>query len=350
MIPRRAWTLSVALSVATACGDDSTTDGVGGASGASTSSGQTTTVAASGAQATTGATTTGAGSTGGDSGGGDATTGAGGDGAGDSSTGGTGGTDDSGTGGAGGDGAGGNGGDGTGGNGGEGGGSAAIYPSAVLADGPVIYYRLGEASGPTAANAATTGAAYDGTYESFGAGQLAQPGLIAADPDTSASFADPSYVVLALDGSTDAVEFDAGFTIDAWVSLTGTTGIRTILSTRGTGQDGYSFGVNTSGNLFLAAHGKTNYASTLAMPTDGSTHYVAVAFDGSGAATFYLDDQTETLASPAIAITYATSTELRLGMFGNGEGNSWTGVLDEIAAYPMALTTLQITAHRGAGL
>jgi hypothetical protein len=47
--------------------------------------------------------------------------------------------------------------------------AASIYETAVLADGPVAYYRLGETSGSTAVNSSTNGAALDGTYTNFGA-------------------------------------------------------------------------------------------------------------------------------------------------------------------------------------
>jgi hypothetical protein len=55
------------------------------------------------------------------------------------------------------------------------------YSSVVLAKGPVGYWRLGEAAGPTALDASGNG--YDGTY--FGNPSFAQPGAIANDPDTA---------------------------------------------------------------------------------------------------------------------------------------------------------------------
>ena len=44
---------------------------------------------------------------------------------------------------------------------------ASPYSDAVLADGPLAYYRLGETSGSVAANSSTNGAALDGTYLNF---------------------------------------------------------------------------------------------------------------------------------------------------------------------------------------
>ena len=55
------------------------------------------------------------------------------------------------------------------------------YSGVVLAKGPVGYWRLGEAVGPTAVDA--SGFGYDGTYN--GNPTFGQPGAIADDPDTA---------------------------------------------------------------------------------------------------------------------------------------------------------------------
>src|SRR5260221_4029901 len=57
------------------------------------------------------------------------------------------------------------------------------YSSVVLAKGPVGYWRLGEASGPTAVDASGNG--YDGTY--LGNPAFGQTGAIVNDPDTAAA-------------------------------------------------------------------------------------------------------------------------------------------------------------------
>ena len=55
------------------------------------------------------------------------------------------------------------------------------YSSVVLAKGPVGYWRLGEAAGPTAFD--SSGLGYDGIY--FGNPSFGQAGAIANDPDTA---------------------------------------------------------------------------------------------------------------------------------------------------------------------
>src|SRR5262245_28886619 len=51
--------------------------------------------------------------------------------------------------------------------------AASLYSAAVLVDGPVAYYRLGEMSGSVAANSSDAGSALDGTYANFGVAQTA---------------------------------------------------------------------------------------------------------------------------------------------------------------------------------
>ena len=46
--------------------------------------------------------------------------------------------------------------------------ASATYSSAVLADGPLVYYHLDEASGPVAADASGSSPAVDGAYSPGG--------------------------------------------------------------------------------------------------------------------------------------------------------------------------------------
>ncbi len=71
----------------------------------------------------------------------------------------------------------------------------ADYPSAIGALGPEGYWRLGESSGPTAADA--SGYGLDGTYT--GAVTLGQPGALLGDPDTAAGFGGAGYVEIPHD-------------------------------------------------------------------------------------------------------------------------------------------------------
>lgn len=226
----------------------------------------------------------------------------------------------------------------------------ASYAAVILADAPAVYYRLGEATGTTAKNAASTGAAYDLTFTGVAPDQLGQPSLLADKGDTAVRFAGDVYASLPLGAATPAVKFSTSFTIEAWLRPEPSASLRTILSTKGAGADGYSFILGTNNTLSLACHGKQGYSATLTVPADGAAHYVAVVWEGGGStATFYVDGQSESTSGAAsLALAY-TSAELRLGDFADGQAYFFVGTMDEVAAYPVALSSARLAAHYAAG-
>jgi hypothetical protein len=230
------------------------------------------------------------------------------------------------------------------------------YAAAVLADAPLVYYRLDEDAGPTAKNRATSGAAFDARYNNFDAGSFRRPGLVAGDASTAVLCSgptDPTSISLPLAGPTDALKLPGGFTIEAWVTRTlPGADTRAIVSTKGSGKDGYSFGI-ANDHLFLASHGTANVPSKLQVPADAKAHYVAVVFDGTSKFTFYRDAASELVdVGAAAAPTYLTTTDFSICAFPTPNGIQffrWNGVVDEVAVYATALTPARIAAHRGAG-
>src|SRR5215469_6654336 len=87
--------------------------------------------------------------------------------------------------------------------------SVSPYAKRVLADHPLVYYRLGDPSGSTSV-VDSSGYGHNGAVT--GGVTFGQPGAIPGDPDTSASF----------DGSTGMVDsgtqvFATSSTIEAWI-------------------------------------------------------------------------------------------------------------------------------------
>ncbi len=86
------------------------------------------------------------------------------------------------------------------------------YPDAVLAKGPVAYWRLGDAPATTAVD--QTGNGHDGAYRA--APIMPTTGAITGDPDTAFPVFGPFYVEIP-----DSVDFSqptsgAGLTVEAW--------------------------------------------------------------------------------------------------------------------------------------
>ncbi len=92
------------------------------------------------------------------------------------------------------------------------------YSAVVLAKGPVGYWRLGEAAGPTANDSSGNG--YDGTYN--GNPTFGQPGAISDVPDTAIGFNGPDsrdYVEI-LDPDSQAFSQPTsglGLTVEVWM-------------------------------------------------------------------------------------------------------------------------------------
>jgi hypothetical protein len=92
------------------------------------------------------------------------------------------------------------------------------YSAAVLAKGPVGYWRLGESGGPTAADSSGNGA--DGTY--FGDLNFGEPGAIAGSADTAIGlngFSSGDYVEIpdAEGAPFSQLTSGAGLTIEVWM-------------------------------------------------------------------------------------------------------------------------------------
>jgi hypothetical protein len=90
---------------------------------------------------------------------------------------------------------------------------SADYSGTVLAKGPVGYWRLGEATGPTAADLSGNG--HDGAYRatpSYG-----QEGAIAGDADTALKCDGHLYVEVPSSADFSQPTSGQGLTVEAWV-------------------------------------------------------------------------------------------------------------------------------------
>ena len=222
---------------------------------------------------------------------------------------------------------------------------SASYASTVLADGPVGYWRLGEAVGAaTAVDASPNG--NNGAYQS-GVTQ-GQPGVIVGDPNTAAAFNGTGNARVDLPTATQLGLDNASFTAVAWVNAAALGGDHAIFGTDSGG---------TNSTLHLIIRGNQFYMGFYSNDTGGNQvlntgQWYFVAFDYNynpvtmtGTQSIYVNGALD--ASTAGHVAFMGTTTLHIGQWGGG--NNFNGVIDEPAIFDYALTPAQIQGLYNAG-
>ena len=240
----------------------------------------------------------------------------------------------------------------------------ADYPSEVLADGPVGYWRLGEAAGATSALDASGGGRHL-DYSLLLDADFAQPGAIVGDPDGAVRFTPTEGPDAPLDGSpsthpsiisTDSNDFGfapgASFTLEYWIRADpGNT------SHNGAGilTKGYSTQQATpwylsrynegSVDFFLRDINNTsNSVNSISGIADGNWHQVVGVYDAEASEIrLYIDGELEATSGAIPADAYSTNSEPFT--IGNHFNRRFDGWLDEVAVYDSALADQRVRAH-----
>jgi hypothetical protein len=232
--------------------------------------------------------------------------------------------------------------------------AGAQYAVTILADGPIGYWRLGEAqTTPTAADG--TGNSRDGTYTRSVLSGV--PGAIVGDPDTAATFDGMTTGVNVPAIGSDPFNFKNGFTLEAWVINQGQgtlnpsrSPLGRIVSRGWPGRFGYGWGILASNGMRFTTYGIKDFDSSLTVvPMDGAYHYVAVVFDSTNTANFFLDGvQTDAISD--VNATAVADLDLYIGRNPASTAEEFfNGNIDEVAVYNIELSAAQIAAHFKAG-
>jgi subtilisin len=203
------------------------------------------------------------------------------------------------------------------------------YSEAVLgSSGLASYWRLGEASGTTAADQK---GANPGTY--LGGVTLGQPGALAGDDDTTASF----------DGQNDEMRASgAGLSLTSTATLEGWFYWQagTALLRDDTSSGGWILAYDSGGKLAYRAGGTTFVTSRTAASLKGAWHHVVLTLAG-GQTNFYVDGAlVHTGTGAGSAASRQTWHVMR-----NGTLNYTTGRADEVAIYGSALSAGTVQQH-----
>jgi hypothetical protein len=218
-----------------------------------------------------------------------------------------------------------------------------MYADEVLADDPVLYWRLGEGASDPALD--STGNGHTGTRTDA----TAVAGLLTGDPDGAAGLNGTSAKVETAAGAEDLQP--AAFTIEAWASWNAHTSNAPIANYRPVSNEGgwsLELGAGNTVKLWCHIAGAWRSATTGALST-GTRYHLAGTFDGANLKLYVNGSQVDSQA-------HAGSVDWVLAgsKFGAGKNlggfNFWlNGTVDEVAFYPSALSETRIAAHHAAG-
>lgn len=212
------------------------------------------------------------------------------------------------------------------------------YDSEVAADSPLVYLKLDETSGTTAADGSGNGRDF-----SISSATLNQTGLV-LDGGKSYDFNGSSSQVTLADA---AWQRPAAFTVEVWFNADDVS--FKALAGKDVPGGGWAFYVS-SGQLNFFVPGLGSHAGSTTVST-GGTHHAVITYD-STVAKLYLDGVLD--GTYSFTVNQNPGADLMVGVStgSNGGGSRfffWDGRLDNFAYYGSALSGTRVAAHYSAG-
>jgi hypothetical protein len=234
---------------------------------------------------------------------------------------------------------------------------ASAYSSAVLADNPIVYYRLGEASGATATDSSVN--ANHGTYNTTASlpnGQIdySQTGALAPiDTDTAVRFRGDTGTSFV--DTPVTINPTAAWTVEFWIKPEAVGESKGIVSQNngtGTGRSLVYQDYDGSGSYFASNLGGTGpYGWGGGYITAFGTYlHLALVYNGAGGLQWYTNGVAA--ASHSGISAEAANGTLVIASFKDPSAQAGLGflrgTLDEVAIYTAALTSTDISEHYSA--
>lgn len=237
------------------------------------------------------------------------------------------------------------------------------YPGAVIASSPRAYWRLGETNGTTAGDYIS---GHDGTYFSA---LLNQPGYSVIDPDRAAAFgAVNSYVGdINGDAATGGISFSGhtNFTLEAWVNGPAGQPDESTIIAKGNGASGTTateqFAIDVlegKYRFFTRGGGNSLFEADAAVGPNGTWQHVVGVYDdlnmlGAGPQMYiYVNGELSGTGAPRGVGLRTSTSAVTIGSkhLGNDPAfdGFFTGTIDEVSVYPVALSASTIQAHYAA--
>lgn len=212
------------------------------------------------------------------------------------------------------------------------------YSAEVLADSPLAWWSLGDAS-TTMADSSGNGRA--GTHTSVSA----TTGIVAGATSGASAYGGSSSSVV-----TDAAWMNTTVvTAEAWVTFPSNSGEHFVLARDNNGAD-LRWRLDTTGNVFRWI---VNVGGTLKVCQSGTMspttlyHFVGT-YDGTTLRLYVNGTELANLAASG-AVVATSGREIRLGLQSTGAA-PFAGTMDEAAVYGTALSAARVLAHYNAGI
>lgn len=222
------------------------------------------------------------------------------------------------------------------------------YSTEVLADSPLAYWRLGDASGTTLTDSSGNG--HNGTYSSI---TLGTTGLLAGDSDTAATFNGSSSNGLVTGASWMNTGTATSLTVEAIIKPTGVSGTHNIAD-RDFQSAARVFQFRLNGNKleFITIGGTVGIvtATSITSLSAGTAYHVAATFDGSNIR-LYINGTLDRTVVASGSLNTTGLSDLSVGATYGGGGvltSFFGGVIDEVAYYNSVLSGTRLAAHYAA--
>jgi len=228
------------------------------------------------------------------------------------------------------------------------------YAGAAIGSSPIAYWRLDEASGPTAHDGI---GGHDGAYYSV---TLGVPGYSLGDPDTAAQFGAVNSYVGDISGTAIAFPGHKSFTLEAWVNGPAGQPDESTIIAKGIGATGTTrseqFSLDVAAGVFRFFTSSSTdpiVAAAAGTGPNGTWQHVAGVYDDAGATMhIYVNGVEQGHQATRAAGLVNTTSPISIGSKrkGNDPGYDgfFTGTIDEVAIYNYALDAATILEHYSA--
>jgi hypothetical protein len=222
------------------------------------------------------------------------------------------------------------------------------YRDVILADNPVMYWRLGEISGAIAHDESANHR--DASYTNNPL--LGFPGAIANDTNTSVGFNGFNQGVQWIPTSS----YFGAFTVEAWVKEKQIRPVEAFFNTRTkTAEFSFDFKLDllAGKEIHFDVGDGTKWLSTSGVPIAFKRnvwYYVAAVVTRRGA-TYYVDGSAiGSVTYRGIPLLFDATHKVEIGTNTRYDSEWFDGAIDEVAVYNYALTADQIAAHYATGI